>query len=164
MTQRLLAFLILFTACTLPAAASNGNDRVHFGTDIVVPAGESVGDVVCFLCSVEAKGEVTGDIVVFLGSVHLDEHANGSAVIFAGDLYLGSNATIARDLVIFGGVLHGDEGSGNGGERVIFPPVIFVPIFLVIAAIFWGIWMLFRWLFFRNRQVYPPVPYPPVRR
>src|SRR4051794_20874677 len=150
MTQRLLAFIILLTACTLPAAASNGNDVVHFGTDIVVPAGQSVGSVVCFFCSVEAKGEVTGDIVVFLGSVHIDERAGGSAVIFGGDLYLGSNATIAHDMVIFGGLLHGEEGSGNGGERVIFPPVIFLPIFLVLAAILWGIWMIFHWLFFRN--------------
>ena len=163
MTQRLLAFLILLAACTLPAVASNGNDTVHFGTDIVVPAGEAAGDVVCFFCSVDAKGSVTGDMVVFGGDVHLEEHVSGAAVIFGGDLYLGSNASIGRDLVLFGGVLHGEEGSNIGGQRVIFPPVIFLPIFLVIAAILWGIWMFFRWLFVGRRQYYT-MPYPPVRR
>jgi len=164
MIQRLLAFLILFTACTLPAAASNGNDTVHFGSNIVVPAGQSAGDVVCFFCSVEAEGPITGDLVVFFGNVRLDENAGGSAVIFGGNLYLGKNVSIANDLVIFGGAVHGVESGGNGGGRVIFPPVIFVPIFLVLAAILWGIWLVFHWLFFRNRQVYPPMPYPPVRR
>jgi hypothetical protein len=163
MIQRLLAILILLTACTLPAVASEKNDIVHFGTDIVVPAGESAGDIVCFFCSVDAKGAVNGDIVVFGGSLHLDEHSGGDVVVFAGDLYLGSNATIAHDLVLFGGNLHGEEGSGIRGERVIFPPVIFLPIFLALAAILWGIWMFFRWLFFGRRQYYP-TPYPPVRR
>lgn len=155
MLQRLLAVLILLAACTLPAAAEN--DIVHFGSTVVVPEGQSAGNIACFLCSVEAKGPVHGDIAVVWGSVHLNDRVGGDVAIFAGNLWLNGDASIARDLVIFGGGIRGEEGHAVGGSRAIFPPIIFLPILLVIALVSWGLWLLARWLI-RGRQSYYPVP------
>jgi hypothetical protein len=161
MFRRLCALWVLVAACTLPAAASDRRDIVHFGDNILVGQDETAGDLVCFLCSVEAKGNVQGDVVVFLGSVHLDEGSRGDMVVFGGDVWLNGDASIAHDLVVFGGALHPAERQRVGGETVIFPPVIFLPIVLVIAAIFWGIWMVARWLLHVRRGYYP---FPPPRR
>lgn len=155
MFQRLLTVVVLLAACTLPAAAEN--DIVRFGSTIVVPEGQSTGDIVCFLCSVEVRGPVHGDIVVFGGSVHLDQRAGGDVVVFAGDLWLDGDASVAHDIVIFGGSLHGEESHATGGNKIIFPPIIFLPILIVLAAVLWGFWLLIRWLL-RGRQVYYPAP------
>ncbi|HVJ07902.1 MAG TPA: hypothetical protein VM554_05930 [Acidisarcina sp.] len=155
MLQRWLAVVFLFAACTLPASAEA--DIVHFGNSIVISEGESAGDLVCFLCSVDAKSPVHGDIVVFGGNLHLKERAGGDVVVFAGDVSLDGDSSIAHDLVIFGGSLHGEESHAIGGDRVIFPPVIFLPILLVIAGIIWVFYLFARWLI-RGRQVYYPTP------
>jgi hypothetical protein len=163
MFRRLFAVCVLVAACTLPAAASERRDVVHFGNNIVVGEDENAGDLVCFLCSVEAKGNVQGDIVVFLGSVHLDQGSRGNMVVFGGDVWLNGDASIGHDLVLFGGTLHPAERQRVGGETVIFPPIIFLPILLVIAAILWGIWMVASWLI-HGRRGYYPLPPPPPRR
>jgi hypothetical protein len=160
MMKRLLAVCVLLTSVTLPAAAQR--DIVHFGNPVILSEDQSTDDVVCFFCSVEAKSKVRGDIVVFFGNVKLDEHAGGDVIVFGGDVWLGGFASIAHDLVVFGGTLHADDGVTIGGGRVLFPPAIFLVILLPIVAIAWGIWLLLRWLF-RGRQAYYPPP-PPVRR
>ena len=161
MFQRLLTVCVLLTACALPAMAEK-RDIVHFGSNIVVAEGDSAHDIVCFLCSVDAKGPIEGDVVVFFGSIHLDEGARRDMVVFGGDIWLNGDSSIGRDLVLFGGTLHPEDRSRVGGNAVVFPPVIFLPILLVIGAIFWGIWMFFRWLIHGRQQYYPMQP-PPRR-
>lgn len=155
MFQRMLSVCVTLVAFALPAAAQR--DIVHFADRIVVPEGQETGDVVCFLCSVEAKAPIQGDVVVFGGNLRLAEPAHGDVVVFAGDVSLSGDASIAGDLVLFGGTLHADTDQRVGGDRVILPRIIFLPILLAIAGAVWGFFLLARWLV-RGRQSYYPVP------
>ena len=72
MTQRLLSALLLFSALLLASTPAHADkDAVQFGSNIVVPEGQSVHDAVCFFCSVNAKGDIDHDVVVFFGNVHI---------------------------------------------------------------------------------------------
>jgi len=148
----LLGAAFAFTAT--PAHANN--DEVQFGSNIHVPAGESVHDAVCFFCSVHVEGKVTGDIVVFFGNVHLSGEAQHDVVNFFGSITVGDNALIANSLVsFFGGIRLGENVSVGrdmvamfgtirapesvtvGGNRVVQPGwVFFGPFFLVGLIIF----------------------------
>jgi hypothetical protein len=145
--------LIVLFALALPASAS---DEVHLLQDIHVSEDSSVQDVVCFLCSVEAKGDVQGDIVVFGGNLQLQGNAHQDVVVFGGNVDLGEDATIAQDLVIFGGRLNAGSHSSVNGSKVVFSILIFLPVFLVLLAIAWGVYLLIRWLVDTRRSVYLP--------
>lgn len=141
-------FLALFAAMLLAgpriASAQNGQDRVSFGSRIVVGEGETVGDVVCFLCSVEVHGKIQGDVVTFLGSVKSTSPIQGDVVAFAGNVLLEEDAAVHGDLVVFGGALHKSAGTYVGQDQVVLPAIIFLVPILIIAGIVWAITALFR--------------------
>jgi hypothetical protein len=151
--RKLSLVLTLLFAFVLPASAS---DEVHFLQNIQISEDSTIHDVVCFLCSVEAKGDVQGDIVVFGGSLQLKGNAHRDVVVFAGNVNMGAEATIGRDLVIFGGQLNAGSHAMINGDRVIFPAWIFLFIFLVLFAMVWGVYLLIRWLVDRGRPAYSP--------
>jgi len=155
-TVTIIATFACIFLSALPAAAET--DIVHFGEKIRVQEGETVKDVVCFLCSVDVEGEVQGDIVVFGGNLHLKGSANGDVVVFAGSVNMSEDATVNHDLVVFGGTLKSATNSSVHGSHVIFPIFIFLPIILAFIAIFAVIYALIRLIFFRNRPAYPPRP------
>jgi hypothetical protein len=136
------------------AKAENGDDRVSFGHRIVVNDGETVGDVVCFLCSVEAHGKIHGDVVTFLGSVRTEAPVQGDVVTFGGNVVLNEEASVGGDLVIFGGDVRKSSGSHIGADQVIFPTVIFFIPVLILVGILWALLAIFR----RRTPVYyiPP--------
>ncbi len=136
--------LLLLAAGVRPALAEDGQDRVSFGSRIVVSEGETVGDVVCFLCSVEAHGKIQGNVVTFLGSVKSSAPIQGDVVSFAGNVVLVEDASISGDLVIFGGDLRKSGTAYAGQDQVIFPVIIFLIPVAIIAAIIWAISRLFR--------------------
>lgn len=154
MLSRFSLLLALLFAASLPAFASN--DEVHFGQNIRIPSGSSAGDVVCFLCSVEAEGEVQGDIVVFGGNLRLQAPAHQDVVVFGGSVSMGEDASIGQDLVVFGGSLNTSQHATIGGDRVVFPFAIFIPFILAFVAMLWGLFLLIRWLIDRFRPVYIP--------
>ena len=138
----LLGWLSL--AAARPAYASDGRDRVSFGQKISVGQDETVGDVVCFLCSIENHGTVHGDVVSFLGGVKGDGSVRGDVVSFLGDVSLSGEASVTGDLVIFGGTLRKSAQAQLSSERVVFPlGFLFLPI-LIVVAIVWGLSRLFR--------------------
>lgn len=153
MVSKLSLFFALLLVSVLPAAAS---DEVHFGQDIQISEENSTQDVVCFLCSVEAKGNVQGNIVVFGGNLKLDGRAQQDVVVFGGNVTTGEGTTISQDLVIFGGRLRSGPNTVISGDRVIFPPINLLPIFLVLVAIVWGAFLFIRWIIDRVRPVYIP--------
>lgn len=107
----------------LPAAATAQEDRVQFGRDVVIEAGETVADVVCFGCSVtvEPRGTVNGDIVTFGGSLRVEGPVGGDIVTFGGDITL--DAPVGGDITTFGGHVRlgplavvGGNVSSSGGR------------------------------------------------
>src|ERR1700756_63680 len=104
MTQRLSSALLLFSALLLSATPAHANkDAVQFGSNIVVPEGQSVHDAVCFFCSVNAKGDIDHDVVVFFGSVHIAHQSKHDVVVFFGTVRADDDATIGHDVVNFFG-------------------------------------------------------------
>lgn len=95
----LVCVLTLMWAATAVAAP---RDRVSQG-DLVINAGERVGDAVSFGGSVTVRGEVTGD-----------------AVAFAGDVRLMPGARVEGDITAFGGTIIVEPGAAALGEQTSF--------------------------------------------
>src|SRR5580704_531515 len=96
--QRAFLFSLLAAGLVLSAAPAHADeDTVHFFNDINVPAGDTVRDAVCILCSVHIDGEAKHDIVAILGSVQVNGHADRDVVSIIGGVTVGDNASIDRD-------------------------------------------------------------------
>jgi hypothetical protein len=182
MTLRLLPALLLasvFALTATPALASH--DAVQFGSNITVPAGQTIHDAVCFFCSVHDEGTVDGDIVVFFGNVHISGEAHHDVVNFFGNVRaadnssikhdlvsifgvvrLGENVSVGRDLVVMFGGLHTADSVNVGGDRVAPAAWIFWTPFLILALVIIGVVREFR--SYRRRQymaaygMVPPMP------
>lgn len=169
-------------AAATPARADR--DQVQFGSNIVVPQGQSIHDAVCFFCNVDVLGTADHDIVVFFGNVHVATHANHDVVTFFGNVRLDDNATISHDVVNFFGNIHMGENAsiGNdvvamfggvhaansasiGGNRVVEPAWLLLIPLMILGGIVTLIVSLVR--SYRHRQFYaygyPPQPPPPVQ-
>jgi hypothetical protein len=90
---------VLFAA-PAPAAASNG-DRVSFGDDVTVKAGE----------------EISGDLVVFGGDAKVYGHVDGNAVVMGGDLYVAPAGEVDGDTVDFGGSIDNESTISPSGHH-----------------------------------------------
>ena len=136
--------LLVVVANSRLAAAEGGRDRVSFANRIVINDGDSVGDVVCFFCSVEAHGPITGDVVTFLGNLKSTQSVQGDVVAFGGNVVLADGAGINGDLVVFGGDVRKSVGSRVGADQVVFPAAIFLVPVLILGGIIWAASALFR--------------------
>jgi len=182
--RSILACTSLLAALSFAATPAKADrDRVQFGSDVVVPPGESVHDAVCFFCSVNAKGAIDHDVVVFFGDVHIATHSNHDVVNFFGDVRLDDNATISHDVVDFFGTIHLGENTSVGndmvamfgtvrsadsasvtGNRVIEPGwLLLIPLLILggIAALIAGVIRNYRHRQFYAAGYYPPPPPPP---
>lgn len=185
---RFLLPVLLLALAALPARADR--DQVQFGTNIVVPAGSSVHDAVCFFCSVNAQGPIDHDVVVFFGDIHIAGHANHDVVNFFGTVRADDNASISHDLVsmvgsirlgenvsvgndmvaMFGGV-HAADSVTVGGNRVVEPFWLLLIPLVIVGGIISLIVNAVR--NFRHRQLMaaayayqpqqPPPPAPPAQ-
>ena len=83
-----LRLVLALAICGAPALAhaDDGNDRVAFGGDAIVVAGESVQSVASFGGDAIVDGRVEGDVVSFGGDVALGPSAQviGSVATFGG--------------------------------------------------------------------------------
>ncbi|MGC2323115.1 MAG: polymer-forming cytoskeletal protein [Terriglobales bacterium] len=141
-----LAGLILTLVFSSAALAQQADqDRVEFGRNINVKAGQSTGDISCFNCSVYVRGTVNGDIAVFGGRVVVEGKVKSDIAVFWGTVRLEDGAQAGGDVAVFGGALkraptasvHGDVVSLGRGW-VIIPVVVLVAIaWLIIALIVW---------------------------
>ncbi len=101
-------------------------DRVTFGEDVVVRAGERVGDVVTMGGDVVVEGEVMGDVVSMGGDVELREGGvvHGELVTMGGEVTVDEGArlhggNVGMNVPRFRGRIgdrdYDDEGHGGGG-------------------------------------------------
>jgi hypothetical protein len=192
MTQRLLSALLLTSALLLAATPAYAKkDAVQFGSNIVVPEGQSIHDAVCFFCSVNAKGSIDHDVVVFFGNVHIAHESKHDVVVFFGtaradddaaighdlvnffgSVRLGENASVGNDLVVMFGGLHAAESANVVGNRVFQPVWIFWTPLIVLGLI---ITLIVHEVRSRRRREYfaaygypqmpaqPPGPPPPAQ-
>jgi hypothetical protein len=179
MIQHKLALCLLaaaFAAAATPAHANN--DRVQFGMNFDVAAGDTVHDAVCFFCRVRVEGKVTGDIVVFFGDVHLNGDAqhdvvnffgkvkaennatiDNSLVSFFGVVRLGENVSIGRDLVSMFGSLRAADSVSVGNNRIVQPGWLLYGPLLFIVFIVWLIVHEYR--AYRRRLLLRGYNFPP---
>jgi hypothetical protein len=150
--------LLLMTFASLPAFAKGDNDRVSLGSDIIVPEGETAGDIVCIFCSIHVRGDVSGDTVVILGSltVDSDRKINGDAVVLGGDLNLAESAQIGGDVSVIAGDANLASGASIHGSQSLLPGrlwllVPFAPLLILIGII----WLIVH--FTRRRRYQFPV-------
>ena len=164
MRRQLLSLaLLLIALAPLPAFAKGDNDRVSIGSDITVPEGETVGDLVCVFCSVRVHGDVSGDAVVLLGGLIVDSgrRINGDAAVIGGDLTLADGAEIGGDVSVVAGDANLASGATIHGSRTVMPGrlwllVPFAPLLILIGII----WLIIH--FTRRRRYQFPV-YPQGR-
>lgn len=120
MPQRFFSALLLSSAILVAATPARADkDAVQFGSNIVVPEGQSVHDAVCFFCSVIAKGDIDHDVVVFFGNVHITHQSRHDVVVFFGSVHTEDEAAIGHDVVNFFGNVHLAENVTVGNDLVV---------------------------------------------
>jgi nucleoside permease NupC len=122
----------------------------------MVAADETAHNVGCFLCSAEVDGNVTGSVRAFAGNIFLNGYVGGNVLVFGGNLTLTSHATIGGHVFIFGGHFRQDS-TGPNHPHTVFPPIIFLPVILVICAIF-GVLIVVARRMARGPVAYPHLP------
>jgi cytoskeletal protein CcmA (bactofilin family) len=153
--------LILILSITALAQQSD-QDRVEFGRNITVAAGQSAGDISCFNCSVYVRGTVNGDIAVFGGRVVVEGKVKSDIAVFWGTVRLEDGAQAGGDVAVFGGAIKRAPTATIHGEVVSFGRGWIVLPVVVLVAIIWLIIALVVWLVTRNRRT--PAPGQAVRQ
>ena len=92
--MRALFFVLGLTLAAWPLAARAQRDRVGFGGDVVVGAGEAVDSV-----------------AVFGGQARIDGRVEGDAVAFGGDVVLGPGAEVGGSVASIGGRVDAAPGA-----------------------------------------------------
>jgi hypothetical protein len=105
------------TDTPLPIRDPGAQDRVSFGSNIHIAAGETARDVFCMGCSVVSEGTVTRDLVVLGGSAEITSVVGRDVFVMGGSLHLGPKATVARDLSVVGGTSTIDAGATVGRDK-----------------------------------------------
>jgi hypothetical protein len=180
MTQRLFSAFLLASALLFAAEPAHAaKDAVQFGSNIVIPEGQSVRDAVCFFCSVNAKGSVDHDLVVFFGNAHIARESRHDVVVFFGNVHAADNASIGHDVVNFFGTVRLGENVSVGGDAVAMFGGLHAADSVQIAGsrfsqpiwIFWAPLLLFGLIVtlivreiraWRHRQFVAAYGYPPM--
>jgi hypothetical protein len=156
MVKSTVGMLLLASLAMLwvPAARAE-KDVAKVGQDIVIPEGETAGDIACAFCSVRVHGDVKGDIAVAFGNLDVDSghQVSGDVAVLAGHVGLGDSSRVGGDVAVVGR-LHEGEDVNVRGSRAVLPAALLLAPFLLLAGVVWLVVYLVR----RNRYrpVYPP--------
>jgi hypothetical protein len=129
---------------------------LHVGQNILLAPDTEFHNAGCILCSADVEGRATGSVRVFAGNVFLNGSVGGNVLVFGGNLTLTSRATIGGHVFIFGGHFRQDS-TGPYHPHTVFPPIIFLPVILVICAIF-GVLIVVARRMARGPVAYPHLP------
>jgi Polymer-forming cytoskeletal len=95
----LVAIPLVLLVLAVPAAASSKADpQVVFTGHVVVPKGQTVGDVVIFNGPTTIDGTVRGSVTSFHGDVSISGTVTGSVTSFNGSVTLANTAHVGGDL------------------------------------------------------------------
>ncbi|MBI1983780.1 MAG: hypothetical protein HYS61_06245 [Acidobacteria bacterium] len=99
-----------------PAWGRAADDIEQFARDVIVEAGQTTGDVVCFFCAVSVRGVVEGDVVVIGGGIEVHGGVVGDAVASGGGIRLGPRAKVGGEVVAIAGPFEQDAGASVKGD------------------------------------------------
>lgn len=117
MKTRLQLLVLLCLLVIAPAMRGQEADgRQQYGRDIVVQAGETAGDLLCYYCSIQVRGTVNGDAIAIGGGIEIDGTVAGDAVAVGGGIRLGPGAKVGGDAVAAGGRLERGSQASVGGD------------------------------------------------
>jgi cytoskeletal protein CcmA (bactofilin family) len=98
-TQTVRAAIVALLALLLGAgSASAATDHVVITGGVVVPPGETAGDVIVLDGTVRIAGHVTGDVVSVAGPVRVSGRVDGDLIAVSDRAFLGSTARVGGDL------------------------------------------------------------------
>ena len=134
-------------------------DRQQYGRDIVVQAGETAGDLLCYYCSIQVRGIVNGDAIAIGGGIEIDGTVAGDAVAVGDGIRLGPGAKVGGEAVAAGGRIERGSQSRVGGDAEsnawFYLPgqrQLFLPSSLLFTAVNVGL-VLVAALVLRKRRV-----------
>lgn len=119
--QQAISFLCLLCALLVPGSAfAQAPDRIAFGHDVYVAAGEVVHDAVSFGGDTVIEGTVEGDAISFGGSVRIREGAivNGEAVSLGGTVESAGQSIAVAGADVTDGVLSAEHAATGLWETV----------------------------------------------
>jgi hypothetical protein len=90
-------------------------DQIVLSGRVVVPRGETVGEIIVLRGRAVVAGVATRDVVVVNGPVAVSGQVSGDVVALAGDVTLADSAQIGGDVLAAGDV-HQGAGAQVGGE------------------------------------------------
>jgi cytoskeletal protein CcmA (bactofilin family) len=98
-TQTVRAAIVALLALLLGAgSASAATDHVVITGGVVVPPGQTAGDVIVLDGTVRIAGHVTGDVVSVAGPVRVSGRVDGDLIAVSDRAFLGSAARVGGDL------------------------------------------------------------------
>jgi cytoskeletal protein CcmA (bactofilin family) len=98
-TQAVRAAIVTLLALLLGAgSASAETDHVVITGGVVVPAGQTAGDVIVLDGTVRIAGRVTGDVISVAGPVRVSGRVDGDLTAVSDRAFLGSTARVGGDL------------------------------------------------------------------
>jgi cytoskeletal protein CcmA (bactofilin family) len=98
-TQTVRAAIVALLAVLLGAgSASAATDHVVITGGVVVPPGQTAGDVIVLDGTVRIAGHVTGDVVSVAGPVRVSGRVDGDLIAVSDRAFLGSTARVGGDL------------------------------------------------------------------
>jgi cytoskeletal protein CcmA (bactofilin family) len=98
-TQTVRAAIVALLALLLGAgSASAATDHVVITGGVVVPPGETAGDVIVLDGTVRIAGHVTGDVVSVAGPVRVSGRVDGDLIAVSDRAFLGAAARVGGDL------------------------------------------------------------------
>jgi cytoskeletal protein CcmA (bactofilin family) len=78
---------------------ANPQDQIVLSGRVVVPRGQTVGEIVVFTGKVQVAGVVEGDVVVLDGPILVTGQVSGTVVAFDGSVRLGAAAQVGGDVI-----------------------------------------------------------------
>ena len=98
-SQVVRAVIVALLAVLLGASnASAATDHVVITGGVVIPPGQTAGDVVVLDGTVRIAGHVTGDVVSVAGPVRVSGRVDGDLIAVSDRAFLGSTARVGGDL------------------------------------------------------------------
>lgn len=138
MQRPLLAALALLL---LPAGSPAEEYRAHF-KNLVIPSGQTIGEVHCFGCFTRVEGKIEGELISLFGGAEILGEVHGDVIVVGGGLKLGPQAIVSGDLIVIGGPIERDPAS-EVGDDVVNQWWLYLPgqrqIFLGGASVFVGL-------------------------
>ncbi len=110
----ILVSLALILAVLPSSALAQPSDRFTMGSNVVIAAGEQVGNVVTMGGNATIDGDVLGDVMTMGGNVVVRGHVTGDLVTLGGNATLADGAAIDGEVATMGGNLDRSAGARVG--------------------------------------------------